>query len=40
MKKLSWFSGAGTGVAQEALIRRSPPSGEVAKGFMNSLLRM
>ncbi len=38
MKKLSWFSGVGTRVAQEVPSRASPISAEVAKSFMNSLL--
>jgi hypothetical protein len=38
MKKLSWFSGVETGVAQEVARRRRPRSPGVLKGFMNSLL--
>jgi hypothetical protein len=38
MKKLSWFSGVGAGVAQEAARRTDPMRGDIADSFMNPFL--
>jgi hypothetical protein len=38
MKKPSWFSGVGAGVAQEAARRTSPMNNDVSRSFMNPFL--